>query len=174
VATISILLYRNGTASWVQGQDSQGQVDVAALKLDASALPSGWLVRAFTAAEITTDYSEVEVGTPLVIPGFPLGFFDTLHHLPVARQAAVASCFGVRFQGAGYFLTDARMHRGSSGSPVLARVGEGTPRGLRWRLLGIHSSRMDMVNRDIASDESLGLNCAWYADVLMVLTAPRL
>jgi hypothetical protein len=30
---------------------------------------------------------------------------------------------------------------------------------------------MDMATRDATQDESLGLNCAWYADVLMTLTA---
>lgn len=39
---------------------------------------------------------------------------DTLHHMPVARRAALASSFGLRFQGEGYFLTDARSHRGTS------------------------------------------------------------
>jgi hypothetical protein len=29
---------------------------------------------------------------------------------------------------------------------------------------------MDMGSRDLVADESLGLNCAWYADVLMTLT----
>jgi hypothetical protein len=43
---------------------------------------------------------------------------------------------------------------------------------LPWKLLGVHSSRMDMGNRDPQADESLGLNCAWYADVLMALTQP--
>ena len=40
-----------------------------------------------------------------------------------------------------------------------------------WQLLGVHSTRMDMQGRDQAQDESLGLNCAWYADVLRTLTA---
>jgi hypothetical protein len=31
---------------------------------------------------------------------------------------------------------------------------------------------MDMGNRDLVLDESLGLNCAWYADILMTLTNP--
>lgn len=171
VATVSILLYRNGKAEWVQAHDSEGPVDIAALALDAASMPAGHLVRAFTPADLGVGFSGVEVGDHLVIPGFPLGFFDTVHHLPVARQAAVASCYGVRFQGAGYFLTDARMHRGCSGSPVLGRVtGAAREQDHRWRLLGVHSSRMDMASRDSALDESLGLNCAWYADVLMVLT----
>jgi hypothetical protein len=31
---------------------------------------------------------------------------------------------------------------------------------------------MDMATRDLNQDESLGLNCAWYADILMTLTDP--
>jgi len=34
----------------------------------------------------------------------------------------------------------------------------------------VHSARLDVGTRDRALDESLGLNCAWYADVLMTLT----
>jgi hypothetical protein len=30
---------------------------------------------------------------------------------------------------------------------------------------------MDMGSRDMRLDESLGLNCAWYADILLTLTA---
>ena len=46
---------------------------------------------------------------------------------------------------------------------------DGAP--LPWQLLGVHSARMDMGNRDRVQDESLGLNCAWYADILLTLTA---
>ncbi len=113
---------------------------------------------------------EVEVGSSLLVVGFPLGFHDTLHHLPVVRQAVIASSFGLRFQGQGYFLTDARTHRGTSGAPVVMRDAAGDPQ-LPWKLLGVHSTRMDMVTRDKRVDESLGLNCAWYADILMTLTA---
>ncbi len=114
----------------------------------------------------------MEVGSSVLIVGFPLGFHDTLHHLPVVRQAVVASAFGMRFQGLGYFLTDARTHRGTSGSPVVLRdpsvtAGEGD---LPWKLLGVHSASLDMSGRDRVQDETLGLNCAWYADMLMTLS----
>jgi hypothetical protein len=96
-----------------------------------------------------------------------------VYQLPVLRHAAIASPFGVRFQGRGFFLTDARTHRGTSGAPVVTRhpamAREGAP--LPWQLLGVHSARMDMGNRDRVQDESLGLNCAWYADILLTLTA---
>jgi hypothetical protein len=29
-----------------------------------------------------------------------------------------------------------------------------------------------MAGRDLVQDESLGLNCAWYGDILMTLTVP--
>ena len=171
VATLSILLYRDGRAVWHQACDSGGEVDVAALELDRGAMPAGCVVQAFGTRHLAAGFDLFEVGDRLTIPGFPLGFFDTVHHLPVVRQASVASDYGTRFQGLGFFLTDGRMHRGSSGSPVLARVDTESAGRPRWCLLGVHSSRMDMASRDAAQDESLGLNCAWYADVLMTLTA---
>ena len=88
----------------------------------------------------------------------------------MVRQAVIASSFGLRFQGQGYFLTDARTHRGTSGAPVVMRGPAADPQ-LPWKLLGVHSARMDMISRDLQLDESLGLNCAWYADILLTLTA---
>ena len=123
-------------------------------------------------AEIGSMKMREEVDALTVI-GFPLGFHDTVHHLAVARSASIASAYGVRFQRQGYFLTDARTHRGSSGAPVLRRRSPHVrdPGALPWQLLGVHSTRMDMRTRDLVEDESLGLNCVWYADVLMTLTA---
>ena len=42
---------------------------------------------------------------------------------------------------------------------------------LPWTLLGIHSARLDVGSRDLQQDEALGLNCAWYADILLTLTS---
>jgi hypothetical protein len=165
----SILLYRDGRATWRQGTDSAGPVDVAVLELDRARLPGEVVLRAFEPRHLQAASPSVEVGASLRVVGFPLGFYDTVHHLPVVRHAIIASSFGVRFQGHGYFLTDGRMHRGSSGAPVVMRRPDGDPT-LPWCLLGVHAARMDMGNRDQAKDETLGLNCAWYADVLMALT----
>ena len=41
---------------------------------------------------------------------------------------------------------------------------------LSWMLLGVHSARLDVDTRDLELDEALGLNCAWYADILLTLT----
>jgi len=166
----SIPLYRQQRSVWRQGADTAGGVDIAVVEIERGALPPTALYRAFTPAHLVGGDAAVEIGTPLLIVGFPLGFHDTLHHMPVARHAIVASAFGLRFQGEGYFLTDARTHRGTSGAPVVMRMQDDAADDLHWRLLGIHSSRLDIGDRDLALDEALGLNCAWYADIVLTLT----
>ena len=168
----SIPLYRNGKSIWRQGLDTAGEIDVAVIELERDVLPRTAVYRAFTPAHLHTSLDAVEVGSSLLVVGFPLGFHDTLHHMPVVRHAVIASAFGLRFRGQGYFLTDARTHRGTSGAPVVMRVaGQDTlPGDLPWMLLGVHSARLDAGTRDKDLDEALGLNCAWYADILLTLT----
>ena len=168
----SIPLYRDGKSIWRQGLDTAGEIDVAAIEIERAALPETTVYRAFTPEHLLTEFGQVEVGTSLLVVGFPLGFHDTLHHMPVVRQAVVASSFGLRFQGEGYFLTDARTHRGTSGAPVVMRSAQRDRSlgDLPWMLLGVHSARLDVGTRDLELDEALGLNCAWYADILLTLT----
>ncbi len=169
----SMPLYRNGHGVWRQGLDKAGEIDVAVIEIERAALPATAVYRAFTPRHLPGGLDQVEVGSSLLVVGFPLGFHDTLHHMPVVRQAIVASSFGMRFQGEGYFLTDARTHRGTSGAPVAMRVAapDAALGDLPWMLLGVHSARLDIGTRDTEQDEALGLNCAWYADILLTLTA---
>jgi hypothetical protein len=168
----SVMLYADGKSLWHQGEDAAGEIDVALIELDRAAMPKAAVIRPFTPAHIQAVDGVVEVGSSVLIVGFPLGFHDTLHHLPVVRQAVVASAYGLRFQGQGYFLTDARTHRGTSGAPVVLRDPAAAAAGaaLPWKLLGVHSASLDMSGRDRVQDETLGLNCTWYADMLMVLS----
>lgn len=168
----SIPLYKESTSLWRQGEDAAGEIDVAVIELDRAALPETTLYSAFTPEHLYRPEIPIEIGTSLLVVGFPLGFHDGLHHLPVVRHAVIASSFGLRFQGHGYFLTDARTHRGTSGAPVVMRSpgGKALPNGLGWILLGVHSARMDIGTRDHQEDEALGLNCAWYGDILLTLT----
>jgi hypothetical protein len=168
----SIPLYRDGKSIWRQGLDAAGEIDVAMIEIERAALPADTLYRAFTPDHLNDLNAQPEVGSSVLVVGYPLGFHDTLHHMPVVRQAVIASSFGLRFQGEGYFLTDSRTHRGSSGAPVvMRRPAAATPDDdLPWTLLGVHSARLDVGTRDLKLDEALGLNCAWYADILMTLT----
>ncbi len=168
----SIPLYRDGKSVWRQGRDAAGSIDVAVIEIERAALPQTTVCRAFTPHHLQGSLDQVEVGTSLLMVGFPLGFHDTLHHMPVVRHAVVASSFGLRFQGQGYFLTDARTHRGTSGAPVVMRAPLPNPMhgDLPWILLGVHSAVFDVGTRDLNLDEALGLNCVWYADILLTLT----
>jgi S1-C subfamily serine protease len=168
----SMLLYSDGKSIWRQGTDKAGDIDVAVIEIDRAAMPETAYYATFTTNHLQRPHERVEVGTMIQIVGFPLGFHDTLHHLPVVRHAGIASSFGLRFQGKGHFLTDARTHRGTSGAPVVMRnIEPNTSLGdLPWKILGIHSSRLDVGTRDNELDEALGLNCAWYADILLTLT----
>ncbi len=168
---LSILLYRQGQGVWRQCSGLNHDVDVAVIEIDKRRMPPNKLC-AFTPQHLLQSLDDIKVGQALLIVGFPMGFHDALHHLPVARQAVIASSFGLRFQGQSMFITDARMHSGTSGAPVVIKAAahDTACQYLPWKLLGVHSSRLDVSTRDRQVDESLGLNVAWYADVLMTLT----
>jgi hypothetical protein len=172
---LSLPLYSTGQSLWRQASDDGGEIDVAVLEIWKNRLPSGAVFRAFGPEHLAAAGHSMPVGASVLIVGFPLGFHDSLHHLPIVRQGIIASAFGLRFDGKGCFITDARTHRGTSGAPVVMSAtplnADGKPSELPWILLGIHSSRVDMGARDRDIDESLGLNNSWYADVLTTLTA---
>jgi len=169
----SIPLFRDRKSVWRDAADGGGAVDVAVIEIDREALPGSAVFAAFTTDHIQRAHERVVIGSGLLAVGFPMGFADTLHHLPVARHGTLASPFGLRFKGKGYFLIDARTHRGISGAPVVMRDEAGDARtGLGWKLLGIHSAKLESGSRDPDHDEALGLNSIWYADILITLTGP--
>ena len=174
------LLGSGGVGQVFRAWDLQSQ-RLVGLKVynPAAVSPSTWAAYAelvANAARLRHPDLVLPQGLPPTLPDqkFPPASRELLRlsYAPVVRQAAVASSFGIRFQGLGQFLTDGRTHRGTSGAPVVMRW-TGAPsehQGLPWKLLGVHSARMDMGGRDLVEDESLGLNCAWYADILKTLT----
>lgn len=166
----SIPLYRDRKSLWREAQDDTGIVDLVAIDIDRNALPRTVVYKAFTPLHLPAPDMPVKVGSTLLVIGFPLGFEDSLHHLPVVRQAGLASSFGLRFRGLGYFLSDARTHRGISGAPVvMADPYAPSDDPFPWKLLGLHSSRLEAFSRDPEHDEILGLNAVWYADVITAL-----
>jgi len=100
----SIPLYKNGRSLWHQGEDAAGEIDVAVIEIDRATLRETAVNRAFTPECLPRPADLIEIGTPLLVVDFPLGFHDELHHLPVARQAIIASSFGMRFKRRDYFL----------------------------------------------------------------------
>jgi hypothetical protein len=101
-----------------------------------------------------------------------------LNNLPIVRRATIASSFSHPFKGNPYFLTDARLHRGMSGSPVITRTARPSQQifgqtEFEWRLLGVHSSTLDVSDRDSMHDERLALNMTWYASLIPQMLPDR-
>ncbi len=90
--------------------------------------------------------------------GFPLGFHDTLHHMPVVRQAAIASSLACVSRARATSSPTPRTHRGTGGAQWWCVARTELPTGdLPWLLLGVHSARLNIGTRDLKLDEALGL-----------------
>jgi hypothetical protein len=104
----------------------------------------------------------------VVVVGYPRGFSDDLHNLPVYRKAMVASQYGISFRGKPYFLIDANLHPGTSGSPVVSShhtlfKEDGQKEG--YRLFGIFSAE------HLVEGEPLGLHVVWYSSLIPGIVA---
>ena len=174
--TFVIPLYRDEIRQWREHPIHGAAVDVVAVSIGDPTLLSTHYLEAFRPSDVLTDQQTLPPGQPVLIVGFPLGFNDTYHNLPIVRQASVATDFAHPFKGEPYFLTDARMHRGTSGAPVVARIKRATAVAgqfeERWCLLGIHSAALDVSDRDPQQDDRLGLNCTWYAKLVSEMVSP--
>ena len=168
--SVQVALYELRKPLWKQ-HPSYGTncCDVVLLPLSPATL-KGTNLGLFNSSSITFIGSEIINKRPVnpfgdvVVIGYPLGFHDELNNLPVYRSASIASAYGVHFGGLPYFLIDANLHPGTSGSPVvnshhtLFKEGEGKE---GYALFGIHSAE------HVIGGDPLGLNVVWYADVLM-------
>ncbi len=112
-------------------------------------------------------------GDQVLIVGYPRGFSDTLHNYPIVRTGAVASAYPIQFQGQPLFLVDARLHPGTSGSPVLASPGNMLRTSSGNTLIGDYHIFFLGVNSGEFnfSGESSGLNAIWYGAEVLALTA---
>lgn len=72
---------------------------MAVIELDRVAMPTSVLLRSFTPAHLQRSLQEVEVGTSLLVVGFPQGFHNWLHHLPVVRRPSLLLLSGYSFRG---------------------------------------------------------------------------
>jgi S1-C subfamily serine protease len=143
-------------------------IDLVALKIgnliNDSDMVEFWRSERFLPTDVAVD-----LGTETLVVGYPLGFYDTHHNLPIVRSGTVATTFGAMFRGQPLFLIDAVLHPGTSGSPVVLprstvqkmisgdiRMGNFPP-----YLLGINSGeyRLDGIG--------LGLNTIWYAGLVL-------
>jgi len=157
---------------WREHPQLGSAVDVVAVPINDPTVLTSWFVDAFTPNDLLNESRPIALGQQVLVIGFPLGFNDERHNLPMIRNASIASVYPLPFKGQRYFVTDARLHRGASGSPVIAKLLETGGDVPAWKLLGVHASSLDVSNRDPLVDEPLGLNMAWYASLIEEMTRP--
>lgn len=148
--------------------------DVAVLKLDKAAL-ARFSIRYWGKGAFLPSKYTLNPGEDVFIIGYPLGFHDNKHNLPVLRGGMVASAYAVPFQGEPLFLTDINLHPGTSGSPVIAKPKNAWVNqengntefvtGTAYYLLGIHSGTLNL------GGNPLGLGAAWYASLIEEIAA---
>jgi len=109
--------------------------------------------------------------------GYPETFHDRRHNLPIFRNAMIASSYRVPFQGMPLFLTDANLHPGTSGSPVITKPksawvddkgNTNLVTGTVYYLVGVHSGTIDPA---MTGGKDIGLGAAWYADLVEDIAA---
>lgn len=168
---VDIPLYKNGKRLW-KIHSKLPHADVALLKLDANDIKQRFFVRALSnSAHLPSDLP-LHPGEDVFIIGYPLSFHDTKHNLPIFRDAMLASTYGVHFQGAPLFLTDANLHPGTSGSPIITKPkstwvddkgGVRMMTGTVYFLLGVHSGTVDPK---ITGGKEIGLGAGWYIKIV--------
>lgn len=162
VANYDIGLYEDEQKTRRRWREVDPSVDVVAIELPVNEVRRFYL-KALDPSLFAGSSTELGIGEPVVIIGYPLGFFDDVHHLPVARQGAIASAYPIPFRGNPFFLVDAILHPGTSGSPVISR-----PTGARLTAQGvvIGGPTCYLVGVNSGTYGNLNLNAVWFPSVI--------
>jgi len=164
---VDVPLKKDGASLW-KTHPKVAEADIAVIKLDKDVLSKRFLIRSWSKERFLPDNYALDPGEDVFIMGYPLSFHDAAHNLPVFRNAMIASSYRVPFQGAPLFLTDANLHPGTSGSPVITKPkstwvddkgNTAIVTGTVYYLLGIHSGTVDPK---ITGGKEIGLGAAWY------------
>ncbi|MCX7021727.1 MAG: trypsin-like peptidase domain-containing protein [bacterium] len=106
------------------------------------------------------------------IVGYPKGYYDQVHNLPIVKSGCVASPYGIYHNGKPNFLVDAAAEPGMSGSPVFThRISDYLNTEERMAklpspgvfFLGVLSGGINNV---------LNLNTIWYASLIKEILDP--
>lgn len=173
---LSLRLYDNrDRPQWLEHPTGGKEIDVVAIPVDSKQVKPRFFIKEFSSKDHIPQDVDIPIGEDVLVVGYPIGFHDTLHNLPILRKAIMASVYPVPFEGKPIILIDSRLHRGTSGSPVLTketnmiRHTNGSTAILAGAvsfLVGVHSATVDVLGRDPRRDEPLGLNVVWFASLI--------
>lgn len=117
------------------------------------------------------EIEDIGIGSTVSVVGYPGLYTDSFGDFPVLRSAVIASRYGLPYNGDPVFLIDARMHKGTSGSPVVVTPGSSLNRGGisvggNYALLGVHSMSYQNPGAEHPDEKWLDLNGVWYAQLV--------
>ncbi|SRR5260370_3247143 len=170
---VNVDLFSSGSPVWLE--HSNVGTDLVLIPTDSTTF-AGLFFPPFSTDNFPPANLIIGPGEPLVVIGYPLEFYDQVNNLPVVRSAALASAYPVPFMGLPMFITDANLHEGTSGAPVLfiSRGGYRTTDSLMTLgnlppiLLGINSATWPV------QPQPLHLNATWFSSVITeILSNPR-
>jgi hypothetical protein len=163
---ITIPLYGpDHQAEWLEHENHE--IDIVAIPID-DFIQSTDVVHYFTPSDLPPSNLIIGVQENCMVIGYPLGFYDSVHNLPITRFATMASVYGAHFGGKRFFLVDATLHPGTSGSPVILppqlarRTIDGTG-SVTTSIGGPMSYCLLGVNSGMYME---ALNCVWYSDLI--------
>lgn len=171
---LEIPLYDDGKELWLEHPQLGKNADLVALRLN-DVLKSNHMITGISSGNFLPNEILLSVGEGTMILGFPLGFHDDINNLPVLRSGMIASPYPTPFRGNPFFLIDARLHEGISGSPVFSKPknifrkkdGNIVLTGDTYYFLGVISSAFPPNS----GDNPLGLNVVWYAYLIQEIVS---
>ncbi|WP_419921957.1 trypsin-like peptidase domain-containing protein [Candidatus Poriferisodalis sp.] len=122
---------------------------------------------------------DISTASDVLVVGYPKGFYDKANVFPIIKAGVVASRWGLSFEGNPYFLIDAKLFPGSSGSLVISKptdvvVKDGNvlhSEEKQFALLGIFSGAYQFTEPpvqvgDLSISVTAGydLGIVWYAE----------
>lgn len=158
----------NDEPNWLEHPNHH--VDIAAVPLDIdwdsnsnTSFAGGgyWGLPVSEAQDEEYGFLRPDFGDSAVVVGYPV--LDSTDYLPVARNALISSQYGRFHRDMPYFLIDANLHDGTSGSPVIytRKTSDGNTHA---HLLGVHSGPYDKYR-----EGSENLNRVWYRKTILGL-----
>lgn len=176
---LAVSLYdRDERPVWLEHPTHRNNVDIVAVNVDSYLQPTDFITP-FSAANFVPSNVVPSLGDMVLVMGYPMRFYDTMHNLPITKSGTIASPYGVPFEQRPYFLIDANLQPGISGSPVVLPAGpfrrimdergQGIGIGLgQPHLLGITSGEYTV------DSIQLGLHIVWYPNLIeQIVSATR-
>jgi S1-C subfamily serine protease len=172
---IHVPLYSQGSPKWLEHPTLRSDVDVVAIEIGQLLQPHD-VITFWNANLLLPTNVILGLAADAHVIGYPMGFYDAIHNLPIVRNGTLATPYGVPFAGKPLFLIDAELHPGTSGSPVVSPASSSRrtteplfslglfPPGL----LGVNSGEFQV------NGISLGLNAVWYPQLVLDIVTQKL